>query len=287
VSNNGETAIREAADRFSAVPEINTRIFADLDQKLPNETETVLSYVQRTYTTYIKILQVVGRLTNEELETLRATEQLVQEDDLKRSREADKPQVKGSASGFDAVHALTIMGKEGRHEWFRLGLKSREVSSEVFVHAMQETAVRLQLGSLLARSGQEQNDDNPIFRYAYFGHTLGLLPKAMVHFVISHYVTRVFQAKYENDPILGDLARDKDALHDVLSVGIRIMLARKNEYPEIVELAELWTKKRSEGGVQWHNDKYVDDNTQDPKQPFYDQAFGRDVKQKYYDTAEE
>lgn len=276
--NNGDAAIREATDRFSAVPEINAGVFADLDQKLPGESETMLSYVRRTYTTYLKVLRVVGRLTNDELETLKVTEQLVKEDDLKRAHKANKPSVKGSASGFDAVHALTIMDEKGRHDWFRLGLQSSEVTSETFVRAMQETAARLQLGSLLSRSGQKQNDENPSFRYAYFGHTLELLPKAMVHFVISHFVTRVFQSKYENDPILGPLARDKDGLHDVLSVGIRIMLARKEEYSEIVELAELWTRRRAEGGVQWHNDKYLDDNTEDPKQPFYDRAFGKGVK---------
>lgn len=274
----GEEAMTASAKSLAKIPELDGQIWQDLDVPLPAEKESLGRYIRRSYLTYVKVFRLLGSLSESDLITLAKTERLVRKDELIRARSSDSSVVKGSSAEYEVMPVLSKLGVKVRKDLANTMLQGGDADSSVYRGALQELRVRLLLGSYLAQQGQAPSDDNPNFKVAYFGHTMKLSPKAMVHFVLSHYMTRAFQAKYGTKSRLTRLAFDKDSLHDVLSAGIRIMMARREQYPEIVEIAELWAKKRSEGGLQWHNDKYDPESTIDPKQRFYDEAFGTQSK---------
>ncbi|MCC7304046.1 hypothetical protein IT418_01365 [bacterium] len=256
--------------------EISLMIQQGLDKVFGDESESGLHYITRTYIAYLRVLQCIGSLSSDDIKKITDVEKKIAADNEERARANNQQAIKGSAAKFDEVSVLEKLGENGRRELFDLAIAGVNPNSEIFKKAMEECVSRLVKGSQLANAGESPTDVNPNFLAAYFGHTLGLAPRAMVHFVISHYLTRTFQAKYKGDPDLGKIAFDKDAIHDVIGVGIRILNARGDD--SVREITEMWGKLRQDGGLQWHNDKYDNSNRTDPKQWFYDAVFGQNKK---------
>jgi hypothetical protein len=266
-----ETAVEQFRQKIGLVPQLQQFYEAGCDEWVGDEKESGAMYIGRTYIGYLKCLKAVATLSNADVEKVIEVERLIDEDDAKRAAAAGLEVNKGSAAKFSHGEVLRMLDSEKRKELFDLALAGADPSSAIFAGAVGECTTRLVRGSELVAAGHKPSDKNPLFDNAYIGHTKNLPPRTMVHFIISHYLTRTFQAKYDGDPTLGELAFDKDAMHGLISVGIRLLVAKGKCPPEIVE---LWNKTRAEGGLQWHNDKYNPNNKQDPKQQFYDKAFG-------------
>lgn len=253
------------------VPQLQQFYDSGCDAWVGDNKESGAMYIGRTYLDYLKCIKAVATLTDAEVEKVIEVERLIDEDDAKRAKEAKLEVNKGSAAKFSHSQVLQLLDTKTRNGLFDLALAGADVDSPIFDGAVRECTSRLVRGSQLVAAGHKPSDKNPLFDDAYGGHTNNIPPRTMVHFIISHYLTRTFQAKYDGDPTLGELAFDKDAMHGLISVGIRLLVAKGKCPPEIVE---LWNKTRAEGGLQWHNDKYNPNNKQDPKQQFYDKAFG-------------
>lgn len=270
------TAITQSVERFqqrsSAVPQLKELYDKGFVDMLATEEESGIAYIGRTYLTYLKFLKCIAELSDEEVQQVVETEELVEKDDERRAADSGSEVNKGSAAKTSHTDIMIMLGKEHRKELYELAIAGANVDSPIFAGALEECVRRLEKGSAMAAEGIPPSDKDPRWDDAYSGHTRNLSPQVMVHFVISHYLTRTFQAKYnKRDAEFGELAFDKDAIHGILSVGMRIMIAR-GKCPKDVE--EMWIRTRENGGLQWHNDKYDKSNTGDPKQIFYDKAFG-------------
>lgn len=266
-----ETAVEQFRQNVGLVPQLQRFYESGCDEWVGDEKESGAMYIGRTYIGYLKCLKAVATLSDADVQKVIEVERLIDEDDAKRAALAGLKVNKGSAAKFSHGEVLRMLNSEKRSELFDLALAGADASSPIFAGAVHECTTRLVRGSELVALGEKPGDDNPLFDAAYIGHTKGIAPRTMVHFIISHYLTRTFQARYDGDKKLGALAFDKDAMHGLLSVGIRLLVARGQCPPEIVE---MWNRTRAEGGLQWHNDKYDPNNKQDPKQRFYDEEFG-------------
>lgn len=271
-----ETAVEQFRQNIRLVPQLQKFYESGCDEWVGDEKESGAMYIGRTYIGYLKCLRAVATLSNADVKKIIKIERLIDEDDAKRAAEAGLEVNKGSAAKFSHGEVLRMLNSKKRSELFDLALAGADASSPIFAGAVHECTTRLVKGSELVAAGEKPGDDNPLFDAAYSGHTRGIAPRTMVHFIISHYLTRTFQARYDGDRKLGELAFDKDAMHGLLSVGIRILVARGQCPPEIVE---MWNRTRAEGGLQWHNDKYDPNNKQDPKQHFYNKAFPKKKKE--------
>jgi hypothetical protein len=73
----------------------------------------------------------------------------------------------------------------------------------------------------------------------------------MVHFVMCHFLERVFTAHFSQDPDdkIRNLVSQKDTLLAAMGDVIRLRKAQHQVNPLLVQ---MWELPRSEGGLQWN-----------------------------------
>lgn len=253
--------IEKVVQQLSVLPELQHAIDV-LGTNYSDELgEEPLHYIVRTYLDYLKIIRHLASLSPEECSTI---EQVNRE-----TTNSDAKQVsRGGAEVF-----VDTLGPEKLQMLLRNVMKASDISSKTFQNAIVDLTTRMTEGHELATIGKVVGDGvSAKADHAIWGHTKKLQTEAMFHFVINHFLNRLFVSMFagDNNQQIRDLISHKDCFIIPLGDVIYLENAHDKASPEIVG---IWRRPHDEGGLRWNKEV---------KQEKYDQIVGHEVRGSMY-----
>ena len=203
-----------------------------------------LRYIQSTYLNYLRLIRTLTKLSPEDKILI-----------SKANAECAEREIgSNSAAHGGADHFLDTIGPENKQSLLTFAMKAADPNSLTFTNALQDLDDRMTLGHELSVTGEKLTDGNPKADTVIWGHTKGLQPKAMIHFVICHFLERAMTQifAHQDSSTVKDMAAHKDFFLNSLGDVIRLQAAKGKISPEIYE---LWRLPRNQGGLQWNSDE--------------------------------
>ncbi len=239
--NCSHAVIQEVIEHLRHLPELKEAIRAVEDKNNIFFGMDPFEYISKWYTEYLFIIKDIST---------------IQKSDINKVRVANiQCKVLGIAHGTAARGGLEdfleTLGSEGQKRLFVAITQGVNPQSSIFTEAVNDLSHRMTEGHRLAKKGGELSDGaSKEADYAIWGHTKGLQPAAMVHFVLCHFLERVFTAQFSRypDTKVRDMVRQKDTL--LAAIG-DILLLRNAQEKVNKDIIALWTTSREKGGLQW------------------------------------
>ncbi|MBI5151423.1 MAG: hypothetical protein HZA34_02500 [Candidatus Pacebacteria bacterium] len=253
--------IEEVVQRLSKLPELQHAIDVLRTNYNDELGEEPLRYIVRMYIDYLKIIRHLALLSPEERTVIERVNQETAGDSTKQVS-------RGGAEVF-----VDTLGPERLQTLLMNIIKVSDIASETFQRAIIDLTTRMTEGHELAEANETIHDGvSEKADHAIWGHTKGLQTEAMVHFVINHFLNRLFVSLFanDNDPQIQDLIAHKDCLITPLGDVIYLENAQDKASPEIVG---IWRRLRTEGGLKWNKED---------KQAMYDQVVGHEERGPMY-----
>ncbi|HKY74041.1 MAG TPA: hypothetical protein VJ246_01870 [Patescibacteria group bacterium] len=238
------TAIAKVSANLSHLPELQKTVEIVQGKAVEGDafTENPSRYIRHTYIQYLRIIKDLATLKPEEVELIRTA----------NTRSAERGISTNSASHGGADYFLDILGTEKQQKVLGAVLESANAQSNIFQTALEDLSARMTRGHELAEVGAQISDGaSADADFAIWGHTKGLTPEAMVHFVLCHFLERTFTAQFihDQDEDIRELVSRKDTLLAAMGDVIRLRNAQGVADPYIVT---MWEKDRDQGGLKWN-----------------------------------
>ncbi len=225
------------------LPELNeTRAVIEQDNNEKKSLgENPSLTIGRAFIDNLRIIKDLATLSEKDLELLALSDQECAKNNIKPP----------SAAKGGAIHLREILGKDNLKVLLSGVSEMANVDSPIFKEALEDLDRRMTKGHELAVSGKPTVDGDPEADIAIWGHTKGLKPEAMAHFVTAHLLARTFSARFKNDqdPQVQEIAKDKDI---VLASMIDVVMLRNAQGKAPKKIVEIWGKTREEGGLGWN-----------------------------------
>jgi|GEM_PF-1310969 hypothetical protein len=238
-------AVDSVKDALGELPELNSTISAIQDHSSFSEelATTPYGYIEETYIDYLKIVRDLATLSEDEVIQIAKANEL-----------CDEKGISSSAAHGGADRFLNLLGEEGRKKLLRTVWVNQGTETPNFMPALEDLSKRMQKGHDLSVSGEPTQDGDLKADKAIWGHTKGLSEKAMIHFVIGHFMERTFAAGYAQDPNseVRKLASQKDTLLAAMGDVISLRYAQGKVDTTIFD---LWESTRENNGLQWNPGK--------------------------------
>lgn len=244
---------RGVVDQFSIglnhLPELKP-LFTSF--KLGNLREEIgeepIHYIARTYLGYLGLIKDLATLSDSDIKLVRRINKQCKKQGLSS----------GSAVNHGADHFLLTIGKSNKHRLLSFAVESSDIKSLVFQDALSDLVGRMTKGHELAEAGVDQTDGvSQKVDWAIYGHTKGLQTRAMIHFLMAHFlertITQAFKQRLDkkNNNKIRKLISPKDFFLQALGDVIRLQKSREEVTEEIYE---MWRTPREEGGLGWNKD---------------------------------
>jgi len=198
-------------------------------------------YIAQQYGRYIEVIKDLSTLSSSDINCIhRANQQC-----------ASLHMFKGSAAAGGLDYFLSVLGRDAQKQLYTDIKTGINPDSPIFVESLKDLSDRMTKGHWLAELGSELRDGvSKEADYAIWGHTKGLSPRATIHFVLCHFLERVFTAQFSRypDPKVRDMVKQKDTL---LAAMMDLLLFRNAQQKVDRVIIDLWTKSRKDGGLQW------------------------------------
>lgn len=234
-----KTATAEVSANLAHLPELHEV----LDAIYPEDAraENPLLHVGHIYVGYLRIIKDLSSLEPEEIELIRRANTLSKERGISAN----------SVSHGGADYFLEVLGPKRQMKLFGAVLASADVNSDTFKEAIIDLSSRMTKGHELSLSNALTQDGDPAADKAIWGHTKGLQPEAMVHFVMAHFLERTFTAHFSQDPDsrVKQLVSQKDTLLAAMGDVIKLRRAQGRANSRITS---IWEAGREQGGLGWN-----------------------------------
>ena len=192
-------------------------------------------YAAGVYTGYVDLISHLAELSDGERQTIRAA----------KERMLQTGGNFGTASQVSADDLLEELrdSKDSLHE---LAVRSTDPTSPYVAPALDELTSRMEGGHQLKLSGKQPTDDDPESRKVIWGHTMISDPKALVNFMICHYMERYFAVALSERG--SQLASQKDFMLNAL---IDVVLADRLTEGKFEAIYNVWSTPKDQGGLGW------------------------------------
>ncbi len=227
--------IRASIEKLSDV----TQVSALLEGQAINE-QLLLEIIQ-TSKRYFNALIKIANLTDEELAFQEIASEVCKIEGIEDH----------SASSLDVMDVHQILSKFQIERLYE-NLISPNAMGEIYQSAVNDLAKRMQGGTDLHSQGLKPSDKDPRFDNVIYGHVMNLKYPEIIHFIITHYIVRMFRVLFLEDknPEVRKLAESKDALINAIG-DIILINATKTNYRYWKDLLKIWITPKGEGGLGW------------------------------------
>ncbi len=191
--------------------------------------------------TYLDVINKLSTLPQEDVALISTARAACAEQGLSLS----------SASDWGADKLITTIGPSTQSALTAYAQEAITPGSQLNNIGFSELSKRMTKGHELAVSGKSLQDGDPEADVVIWGHTKGLQPKALTHFVFCHFMERAVSAalKQNPDPAVQAVGQKKDYFLNAMNDVIRLEVARGNsDYDEVLR---IWSTSREKGGLQW------------------------------------
>ena len=248
-TKNCRVAVQEIVKRLRHLPELLETIHAIENKNLAIEIfgRDSIEYISKWYAAYIDVIKDISAIQSSDINHIH--------DAHTKFKLLDNAQGSAAPGGVD--YFVKMLGLRGQKKLPAAFIDGANPRSPIFFEALKDLSDRMTEGHELASKGIELYDGaSSEADYAIWGYTKGLQPVAMVHFVMCHFLERIFTAQYSNDADLKvrEMVKQKDTL---LAAMTDVILLRYTQYQRNADMITLWTTTRKDGGLEWMDSDQV------------------------------
>lgn len=229
------------AESLSHLPELSETLKKLRALEIPELGDSPEQAIAGIYIEYLRTVRDLATLREEDIALIR-----------KANAESTVRGIsKNSAAHGGADYFLDTLDLEGRTQLLESVLRASNPESPEFVTGLQDLVSRMTAGHDYAIAGVELVDGaSEDVDKAIHGHTKGLQPYAMVHFVLCHFLERVFTAVFSQSERreVQEMVKRKDTLLAAMGDVIRLRKAQGKAY----RITPMWEHSRAGGGLQWN-----------------------------------